>query len=64
MLCNLVLGLTPILHTDVHKNPLTTFGILIHLNDNWVSGSPPKSFSVHFLTVSLSTHFEEKQIID
>ena len=41
------------------RRPLTTLGILINFNDNWVSGSPPKSVSVHFLTVSLSTHFEK-----
>ena len=50
MLYKLVLVPTPILHTNIHENPQLL--ALINFNDNWVSGSPPKSFSVHFLTVS------------
>ena len=38
---------------------LTAFGIQINFNDNWVSGSSPKSFSVHFLTMSAYPHFEK-----
>ena len=58
MLYKLVLGPTHILHTNVHDNPLT-LGIKINFNDNWVSGSPPKSFFVHFLTMSAYPHFEK-----
>ena len=52
MLYKLVLGPAPILHT---------LGILIHFNDNWVSWSPPKSFSVHFLTMSAYPHILKKK---
>ena len=60
MLYKLVLGPTPILHINVHENPLTTFGILINFNDNWVSGSPPKYLSVHYLTMSAYPHILKK----
>ena len=45
MLYKLVLGPTPILRTNVHENPLTTFGIsryfncLINLNEERLIGS-------------------------
>ena len=63
MLYKLVGGPTPILHTNVHDNPLTTFGIFMNFNDNWVDGSPPKSFSVHFLTMSAYPHIYYKKKI-
>ena len=63
MLYKFVLVPTPILHANFHENPLTTFGILINFNDNWVSGSPPKSFSVHFLTMSAYPHILKRKKI-
>ena len=59
MLYTLVLGPTPILHTNVHENPLT-FGILINLNDNWVVGHHKNIFSVHFMTMSPYPHIFQK----